>query len=67
MRKVLEGFKNLKDNLSVFIFICVLIAAYILLLVLLRKKDRADSKKVRINNNFVDFLTTGIHTKLDGI
>ena len=44
--KVIEGFKNIKDNVSVVILISLLIGCYILLLVYLRKVDKRDAEKV---------------------
>ena len=44
--KVIEGFKNIKDNLSVVILISLLCGFYILLGVYLRRKDKKDSEKV---------------------
>ena len=44
--KVIEGFKNIKDNVSVIILISLLMGCYILLLVYLRKVDKKDAERV---------------------
>ena len=44
--KVIEGFKNIEDNVSVLILISLLSALYIMLVVYLRRKDKRDSEKV---------------------
>ena len=44
--KVIEGFKNITDNLSVVVLISLLMGFYILLLVYLRRIDKRDAEKV---------------------
>ena len=43
--KVLAGFKNIKDNVSVLVSLCLLAGLYIYLLVIVRKYDKRDVDK----------------------
>ncbi|XP_065069836.1 uncharacterized protein LOC135694887 isoform X2 [Rhopilema esculentum] len=46
--KVIEGFKNIQDNVSVVVLISVLCGIYILLVVVLRKHDKKDVEKLSV-------------------
>ena len=47
MDRVIEGFKNIHDNVSVVVLISLLLGLYALLVVRVRKTDKLDSQKVR--------------------
>ena len=44
--KVLEGFKNINDNVSVVVLLSLLFGLFLLLAVRLRRRDKEDASKV---------------------
>ena len=44
--KVIEGFKNIDDNVSVIVLISLLSALYVIFVIHLRRKDKQDGQKV---------------------
>ena len=44
--KVIEGFKNIDDNVSVLALISLLSALYVIFVIHLRRKDKQDGQKV---------------------
>ena len=43
---VLAGFSNIADNLSVLMMLCGLVGFYIILIILCRRADKRDRRKV---------------------